>query len=84
MTEIQRLSGGRLVAYVRVGLSAATGELIAHEIEHVLEQLDGVDLPVKSRLRGSGVKRLTELEAYETTRAIVTGQRVAREAFERR
>ena len=84
MTEIQRLSGGRLVAYVRVGLSAATGELIAHEIEHVLEQLDGVDLPVKSRLRGSGVKRLSELEAYETTRAIVTGQRVAREAFERR
>jgi hypothetical protein len=84
LTEIQRLSGGRVEAFVKVGHSAATGELIAHEIEHILEQLDGVDLRVKSRLRGSGVRRLAELEAYETTRAIVTGQRVAREAFERR
>jgi hypothetical protein len=84
LTEIQRVSGDRVVAFVRVGISAASGELIAHEIEHILEQLDGVDLPVKSRLRGSGVRRLSELEAYETTRAIVTGQRVAREAFERR
>lgn len=84
LTEIQRLSGGRVEAFVKVGHSAATGELIAHEIEHILEQLDGVDLRVKSRLRGSGVRRLAELEAYETTRAIVTGRRVAREAFERR
>jgi len=84
LTEIQRLSGGRVEAFVKVGFSAETGELIAHEIEHILEQLDGVDLPVKARLRGSGVRRLAELEAYETTRAIVTGQRVAREAFERR
>ena len=83
LTEIQRRSGGRVDAFVKVGVCAASGELIAHEIEHILEQLDGVDLPVKSRLRGSGVRRLADLQAYETTRAIVTGRRVAREAFER-
>jgi hypothetical protein len=84
LTLIQRLSGGRVEAYVQIGFSGETGELIAHEIEHILEQLDGVDLRVKSQLRGSGVRRVRDLEAYETTRAIVTGQRVAREAFERR
>ena len=42
---------------------AATAELIAHEFEHIIEQLDGVDLPVKSRLRASGVKRVARLDA---------------------
>ncbi len=84
LTQIQRLTGGRVEAAVQISHSRGVGELIAHEIEHILEQLDGVDLRVKSRLRGSGVRRVPDLEAYETTRAIVTGQRVAREAFERR
>ena len=83
LTLIQRLPDGRVEASVQIGFGADTGELIAHEIEHILEQLDGVDLSAKSRLRGSGVRRLTDLAAYETTRAIVTGRRVAREAFER-
>ena len=66
-------------------LSHATGvgELIAHEIEHIIEQLDGVDLRAKSRLRAAGSGDVADIEAYETTRAIVTGQRVAREAFAR-
>ena len=55
-------------------LSPRIVELIAHEIEHIIEQLDGVDLRAKSRLRASGVRRVNaDLEAYETTRAIVTG-----------
>jgi hypothetical protein len=84
LTEIKRLPGGRVEAVVQIAHSSQVGELIAHEIEHILEQLDGVDLRAKSQLRGSGVRRIADLEAYETTRAIVTGQRVAREAFERR
>ena len=84
LTQIQRLSGGRVEAYVQISHATDVGELIAHEIEHILEQVDGVDLRVKSQLRGSGVRRVADLEAYETTRAIVTGQRVAREAFARR
>jgi hypothetical protein len=54
-------------------------ELIAHEIEHVIEQLDGVKL------------RTTECEGsrnppgvYESCRAVEAGRRVAREVEEAR
>ena len=59
---------------------AAAAELIAHEFEHIIEQLDGVDLAIMSRLRSTGVKRVGEVDAFETRRAIVTGLRVARES----
>ena len=83
LTRIQMRPRGRLEAVVQVGMSARTVELIAHEIEHVIEQLDGIDLRAKSRLQASGVRRIWDLDAYETTRAIATGQRVAREAVAR-
>jgi len=82
LTRIQTREG-RVEAVVEVGLSARTAELIAHEVEHIIEQLDGIDLRSKSRLRASGVRRVWHLDAYETTRAIATGQRVVREAFGR-
>jgi hypothetical protein len=84
LTQIHRLPGGRVEANVQLSHGTDVRELIAHEIEHILEQLDGVDLHAKSQLRGSGVRRVPDLEAYETTRAIVTGRRVAHEAFTRR
>ena len=59
-------------------------ELIAHEFEHIIEQLDGVDLAIMSRLRSTGVKRVNEVDAFETRRAIVTGLRVARGIGDRR
>ena len=83
LTRIHRRPGGRVEAIVQVGISDRLAELIAHELEHVIEQLDGIDLSVKARLRASGVRRLSEIEAYETRRAIVTGQRVAREVSAR-
>ena len=82
LTEIQRQPGGRVHAVVWIGPSARLAELIAHEIEHIIEQLDGVDLPVRVRLRDSGVRRARDTDAYETTRAVATGQRVARELLE--
>jgi hypothetical protein len=78
LTEIQRHPGGRVDAVVWIGPSARLTELIAHEIE----QLDGVDLRVRARLRDSGVRQTAESDAYETTRAVATGQRVARELLE--
>jgi hypothetical protein len=80
-THISRHGYGRMLATVRVSMSSRVPELIAHELEHVLEQLDGVDLDEKSRLPESGV-RMCDCggdRAYETTRAVATGQRVARE-----
>ncbi len=62
---------GVTVARVLVPLNAETVELIAHELEHVLEYLDGV-----SDRHRSGV---TLGDGYETERAIKAGLRVARE-----
>ena len=49
-------------------------ELIAHEIEHVVEQLDEIDLEVHV---GSGNVWKREDGAFETRRAIEVGRRVA-------
>ena len=51
-------------------------ELIAHEIEHVIEQLDGIDLEAHAHT-GTVWKR--EDGAFETRRAIEVGRRVARD-----
>ena len=51
-------------------------ELIAHEIEHVIEQLEGVDLEAQA---GTGNVWKREDGAFETRRAIEVGRRVARE-----
>jgi hypothetical protein len=83
LTHISMRPIGRIDALVHVGPSPLATELIAHELEHILEQLDGVDLAAKSRLRDSGVRRTGPLDAFETTRAIVTGRRVAREVLDR-
>jgi hypothetical protein len=55
-------------------------ELIAHEIEHVLEQLDGVDLKAQV---GSGNVWKREDGGFETRRATEAGRRVPREMRER-
>ena len=80
-TEIRRYQHGRILAAVRIPSSFRVPELIAHEIEHVLEQLDGVDLRAKASLPSSGV-RICECgggTTYETSRAVSMGLRVARE-----
>ena len=51
-------------------------ELIAHEFEHVLEQLDCVDLRA---LAHTGDSRQLADGAFETARAIIAGQQVAGE-----
>jgi hypothetical protein len=72
---------GITVARVLVRLNAETVELIAHELEHVLEHLDGVGLATAATRHRSGVT--VEGNAYETERAIKAGQRVAREVRDR-
>jgi hypothetical protein len=83
-TSIVRGPGDRLHAVVSVTPTERPAELIAHELEHVLEQLDGVDLLALSQVHRSGVRECEcgQLEAFETTRAIKTGLRVAAEVGE--
>jgi hypothetical protein len=54
------------------------GELIGHEFEHILEQLEGLHLPELAQLRGSGVHEV-ERNLFETERAERTGRVVAEE-----
>jgi Tol biopolymer transport system component len=74
---VLRHQDGSLVSarvYLKPSLDAA--ELIAHELEHILEQLDGVDLQAQA---GNGVVWKAGDGDFETRRAIEAGRRVARE-----
>jgi hypothetical protein len=65
-----------LAAHVYLKPSTNSPELIAHELEHILEQLDGVNLEAQA---GNGGVWKGDRTFFETRRAIETGRRVARE-----
>jgi hypothetical protein len=73
-------AAGIVVATVSVPLDGRTVELVAHELEHVVERVTGIDLAGESRRRDSGVWRASG--GFETHRAIEAGRRVAREVRE--
>jgi hypothetical protein len=75
---ITRGPGERLAAVVEIRPLGNLAELIAHEIEHVIEQLDGIDLKAQSSMSNSGVRTCPD-GSFETIRAIRVGQRVARD-----
>jgi hypothetical protein len=69
----------RAIIYINLDLRSVDQliELIAHELEHVIEQLDEVELTPSDR---HGVY-LTATGAFETARAIHIGQKVSREVY---
>jgi hypothetical protein len=75
-TVLERDQGVVVAAQIFLYPSPDAVELIAHEIEHVLEQLDGVDLEAHV---GSGNVWRREDGAFETRRATEAGLRVPRE-----
>jgi hypothetical protein len=81
--RIEMSTQGTVFARVRVrlGRHANIVEFIAHEIEHVLERVEGINLLLEWRV---GSSRVTLLPggAFETGRAIDAGRRVAREVHE--
>jgi hypothetical protein len=79
MTDIARKPDGRIDADVQVGTLGDMTLLIAHEFEHIIEQLDGVDLSAMAARTGTGVSVSSRSGHFETQRAIEAGQRVARE-----
>jgi hypothetical protein len=76
VTRIQVVRGAALSVTAR--LRVAEPEYLAHEIEHVLEQIDGVNwrLAVEQRLDGVS---LAAADHFETTRAVAVGRLVADE-----
>jgi len=76
LTEIKREDGGRMVAMVSINPQGDFMELLAHELEHVIEQLDGIDLAAKASVAHSGVRSCVD-GTFETSRAVRVGSVVA-------
>lgn len=68
---------GVLVAHVRIRLQDDGPELIGHELEHVLERAEGINLRLEAHVPASGVSSIRG--ELETRRAVLAGRRVARE-----
>jgi hypothetical protein len=80
MTKFVRQRDGRILADVYLTERDDHVELIAHEFEHVIEQLDEIDLPSKALVHDSGVFQTgSEGGMFETVRASRVGLIVARE-----
>ena len=77
-SEITRKPDLRVRISLRIVDRAAT-EYLAHELEHVLEQLDDVDLAHAVASHVHGAKANGAPPVFETRRAIVVGRLVAAE-----
>jgi hypothetical protein len=74
---LSRHQYGLITAVVELPPFGDHVELIAHEFEHIVEQLEGVELRRLANDPSAGVHDLQY--AYETERAYKVGQQVARE-----
>jgi len=76
--------GTQQIAIIQIPALDDTVELIAHELEHVVEQLDGVDLRAHAGRSDSSVRALASDEMkFETVRARRVGVLVALEVQQR-
>jgi hypothetical protein len=76
-TRIWKTRDGVTFARTRVRSTLDAVELIAHELEHVIECVEGVRYLMEASSRSSGV--YLTAGSYETRRAIAIGLRVAHE-----
>lgn len=80
MTRVTRKPNGAVTAFVDIGSLHDTVELIAHELEHIIEQLDGIDLVARAALPHTGVSSVGPVaDMFETKRAKLVGLKVASE-----
>ena len=79
-TRLTRNVNGHLTAVVDIGPFENTQELIAHEFEHIIEQLDGVDLAARAAQPHTGVSTVgSAVDMFETMRAQRMGLKVLSE-----
>lgn len=78
-TRVTR-EAGSIEALINIRDAAAFVELLAHELEHILEQLDGLDLAAAAR-RARNAVWVGGDGAFETVRAIHVGEQVAAEVL---
>ncbi len=80
MCELRLYTNGNIIARVGVAPERVT-ELIAHEMEHVCERLEGIHVEDEARAHHSGYYRIEarDQSRYETDRAIRVGRQVMAE-----
>ena len=74
-TTLVRYSSGLIVASIEIGPGGQQAEWIAHEFEHVLERLEGMDLPALAQQRAPGIW-FSGSDMIETNRAVRAGRAV--------
>lgn len=77
-TTIRKYSSGLLLAVVLIPPKGDYPELLAHELEHVIEQMEGIDLAALARSGSTGVRQRPD-GAFETVRAQNAGLAVSTE-----
>jgi hypothetical protein len=79
VTRITHRSWDRIDAEIYLARVADPIELIAHELEHVIEQLDRVDLSEWTTRARAAARVINRDGVFKTQRAIHTGRTVAQE-----
>ncbi len=79
LSTVRRTPSGALSADIEIRNTTVLSELLGHEFEHVIEQLDGVNLYT---LAATGEARRLDGGAFETARAVAAGQRVSSEVLD--
>jgi hypothetical protein len=79
-TEVSRYAFGAIRAVVELPSAVDITELLPHELEHVLEQIEGLDLPALAQDGDSGVQQVGR-GVYETARARSAGFEALREVY---
>ena len=75
-TVINRYEHGAIVAFVTMRIAEDYFELIPHELEHVIEQIDGVRLSAEVWAQRASI---SATGSYETRRAAAAGARARQE-----
>jgi hypothetical protein len=81
-TEVSRYALGAIRATIEIPSGADVTELLPHEFEHVIEQLEGLDLRALAQQHVRGVVEVRK-GVFETARARAAGLQVYREVYDR-
>jgi hypothetical protein len=79
-TEVTHFEYGAIRATIEMPVAIDLTELLPHEFEHVIEQLEGLDLRALARRHEGGVVEV-RTGVFETTRARAAGLQVYREVY---
>ncbi|HSE96899.1 MAG TPA: hypothetical protein VLD57_01430 [Blastocatellia bacterium] len=78
LTTLTKYESGFTVSTIHIFIASGYVEKIGHEFEHIIEQIEGLNLQALAAKEGTGV-RSNRPGYFETKRAVRAGQRVHEE-----